>query len=102
MRSPPIQTAATLDTLRTSITIGNMNAISRPARSEVVGEVVVGAAEALGLVGLAHEGPHHADAGDLLAQHLVDAVDALLHQPELRDHPDDHAARRTSTQRRDR
>ncbi len=35
MRSPPSQIAATLDTLITSITVGNMNAISRPARSDV-------------------------------------------------------------------
>ena len=90
MRSPPNQTTATLETLRTSITVGNMNAISRPARSDVAVSVVVGHAEALDLLGLADEGPHHPDAGDLLAQHLVDAVDALLHEPELRDHPHDH------------
>ena len=35
MRLAPNQSAATLDTLSTSITVGNMNAISRPARSEV-------------------------------------------------------------------
>ena len=66
--------------MRTSITVGNMSAISRPARSEVVGELGVGVAEALGLLGLAHEGPHDPDAGDLLAQHLVHPVDALLHR----------------------
>ena len=68
--------------------------MSRPARSEVIGEVVVGVAEALGLVGLADERPHDADAGDLLAQHLVDAVDALLHHLELRHHPRRSRARR--------
>ena len=57
-----------------------------------VGEVLVGHAEAPGLVGLADEGPHDAHAGDLLAQHLVDAVDALLHDLELRHHPHDDEA----------
>ena len=84
MRSPPIQIAATLDTFSMSITVGNMNAMSRPARSEVIGELVVRVREALGFVGLADERPHDPDAGDLLAQHLVDAVDPLLHLLELR------------------
>ena len=35
MRSAPNQSTATLDTLSTNMTVGNMNAISRPARSEV-------------------------------------------------------------------
>ena len=74
------------------VTVGNMNAMSRPARSEVSVRSVVGAVEALGLLGLAHEGPHDAHAGDLLAQHPVHAVDALLHQPELRHHAPDHRA----------
>jgi hypothetical protein len=50
------------------------------------GELGVGGAEALGLLGLPDEGPHHADAGDLLPQDPVDAVDALLHQLEGGDH----------------
>src|SRR5690606_33299497 len=50
------------------------------------GQVVVGFAEASGLVGLSHEGPDHADAGDLLAQDLVDPVDLLLHHTETRHH----------------
>ena len=52
-----------------------------------LGQVVVGLAEPLRLVRLADERAHDPDAGDLLAQHPVDPVDALLHQPELRDHP---------------
>ena len=55
-----------------------------------LGEVVVGVAEALRLVRLADERPHDAHPGDLLAQHLVDAVDPLLHLLELRHHPHDH------------
>ena len=35
IRSAPIQTAATLEVLTTSITVGNMNAISRPVISDV-------------------------------------------------------------------
>ncbi len=34
MRFPPNQIAATLDTFSTSMTLGNMNAMSRPARSD--------------------------------------------------------------------
>ena len=79
MRSAPNQTAATLETLSTSITVGNMNAISRPARSDVTVRSSLAAPKRVGLVGLADEGPHDAHAGDLLAQHLVDPVDALLH-----------------------
>src|SRR5690606_6725375 len=51
-----------------------------------VGEVLVRPCEALALQPLAHERPHHADATDLLAHYLVDAVDALLHEPETRHH----------------
>jgi hypothetical protein len=35
MRSPPIQMTATLDRLMISITVGNVAAIRRPARSDV-------------------------------------------------------------------
>ena len=84
--------AATLDRFRTIVTVGNMNAM-QPARGQRRGgELVVGRAEAVALLGLADEGPHHPHAGDLLPQHLVHAVDALLHEPELRDHPGDHEA----------
>ncbi len=82
MRLAPNQSTATLETLMIRMTVGNMTAMSRPARSDVVRELVVGRGETLGLLGLAHEGPHHPDAGDLLAQHPVDLVDALLHDPE--------------------
>ena len=57
-----------------------MNAISRPARSDVAVRSSLAVAEARRLVRLADEGPHDPDAGDLLAQHLVDPVDALLHR----------------------
>ena len=68
-------------------TVGNIDDISRPARSETSVRSCVGLAEALLLLRLAHERAHDADAGDLLAQHAVDLVDALLHQPERRHHP---------------
>ena len=69
MRSAPNHSTATLDTLSTSITVGNMKASSRPACSDVSVRGIVDVVEALRLVGLADEGPHDADAGDLLAQH---------------------------------
>ena len=53
------------------------------------GEVGVDLVEAFGLLGLADERPHHADADDLLPQHVVDPVDARLHEPEPGDHPRD-------------
>ena len=85
--SPPIQIAATLDTLSTSID-GREHERHQPAGAQRRHrELVVGVAEALGFVGLADERAHDADAGDLLAQDLVDAVDALLHHLELRHHP---------------
>jgi hypothetical protein len=56
------------------------------------GQVVVGGREALRLVGLAHERPHDADAGDLLTQQPVDLVDAALHQAEAGHHPAHHDA----------
>ena len=90
MRSAPSQIAATVETFSTSITVGNMNAMSRPARSEVIVSSSFASANRVGLVGLADERAHDAHAGDLLAQHRVDLVDALLHDLELRDHPDDH------------
>ena len=64
-----------------------MKAISRPAWSEVSVRSSLARAEALRLVGLPDEGPHDPDAGDLLAQHPVHDVDAVLHVPELRHHP---------------
>ena len=54
-----------------------------------VGELVVGRGEAGRLTVLADERPDHPDPGDLLAQHPVDVVGALLHLPEARDHPAD-------------
>ena len=72
-----------------------------PGAQRGLGEVVVGVAEALDLVGLAHERPHDAHAGDLLAQHLVDVVDALLHLAELGHHPRRRRCRRRSTSDRD-
>ncbi len=63
-----------------TITVGNISAISRPALSAVSVRASF-AWRTVPLVGLADEGPHHADAGDLLAQHPVDEVDPLLHAP---------------------
>ena len=53
------------------------------------GEVVVRLLETAALEVLADEGADHANAGDLLAHHLVDAVDLALHQPEQRDRLDE-------------
>ena len=50
------------------------------------GDVLVGGLEALGLGLLAHEGAHDADPGQLLAQHAVDGVQALLVGAEQRHH----------------
>src|SRR5690606_20545303 len=49
-------------------------------------EVLVGDGEALALAILAHERPHDPDAANLLAHHLVHAVDALLHDLEAGHH----------------
>ena len=59
-------------------------ASQRPARTATSVRSSLASREARGLVRLADEGADHADAGDLLAQHPVDLVDALLHQPEAR------------------
>src|SRR6185312_8840980 len=57
-----------------------------------IGQALIGGVEALGLIGLADERADHADAYDLLAQHAVDGVDALLHQAEQRhEEPDQDA-----------
>ncbi len=58
---------------------GKMAAIQRPTVIETSVRSALAVAEALGLEGFADEGPDHPDAGDLLAQHLVDGVEALLH-----------------------
>ena len=50
------------------------------------GDVPVGLLEALSLRLLAHEGAHDADPGQLLAQHAVDGVQALLERAEQRNH----------------
>ena len=63
-----------------------------PGREGRGGQLGVGAGEALRLLLLPHEGPHDPDAGDLLPEHPVDAVDAVLHDPERRDHPGHHGA----------
>ncbi|GMA89382.1 hypothetical protein GCM10025868_46320 [Angustibacter aerolatus] len=73
MRCPPNHSTATLDTLSTSITIGNISAVSRPTAVAVSVRLAVDPREPLPLERLAHEGPHHPDAGDLLAQHQFTA-----------------------------
>ena len=92
MRSAPIQMTAALDRLMSRLTIGKIDDISRPALRATVGDAVVGVLEALGLLRLADERPHHPDAGDLLAEHPVDLVDALLHHLEGGDHEGDDDA----------
>ena len=49
IRSAPNQTAAALDRFTVSITVGNMNAISRPVRNAVSVELVVRGLEPVGL-----------------------------------------------------
>ena len=48
------------------------------------GDVFIFLGKALGLIGLAHEGTHHADAGDLLAQGAIDGIQLVLHGTEER------------------
>ena len=81
-RCPPNQITATLETFTTSSTSGNIDRHPAPGAHRHRGEVAVGGGEPLGLVRLADERAHDADAGDLLAQHPVDLVDAQLHEPE--------------------
>ena len=85
--------AATLEALSTSMTMGNSSAISCAGAQRRGRDLVVDPGEALALVGLAHERPHDADPGDLLAEHLVERVDPHLHHAELRHHAQDHAPR---------
>ena len=86
MRCPPNHSTATLEVFITSMTIGNISAISLPTPQRNREQLVVRGVEALPLVLVADERADDADAHDLLAQHLVDLVDALLHQPERRAH----------------
>ena len=60
----------------TTITVGNISAISRPAPSETSVSSVLAPANRCLLVAVADEGADHPDAGDLLAHHPVDRVDA--------------------------
>ena len=48
------------------------------------GDVLIFFGKALGLIGLAHEGAHHADAGDLLAQGAINGIQLVLHGTEER------------------
>ena len=101
IRCPPNQMTAMLDPFITNIIVGNMSAIRRPALSEVSVRSWLTAVEALPLDRLADERPDDAHADNLPAEHAVDAVEALLHQPELRHHPrhddaqDHHEQRKT-------
>ena len=76
IRWPPNHSTATLDALNTSITVGNISACSLPTCSAVAVRSSFAPCEARGLRRLAHERAHHPHAGDLLAQHAVDGVDA--------------------------
>ena len=80
IRLAPNQTAATLDRFTVSITVGNMNAMSRPVRSAVSVSSSFAVSNRTRLVGLADEGADDAHPGDLLAQDLVHTVDARLHR----------------------
>ena len=87
MRWPPNQSTATLETLTTSMTVGNISAISRPTASDTSVSSVLASPNRSLLVLVADERPDDPDAGDLLAHHPVDPVDALLHAAEQRAHP---------------
>ena len=87
IRCAPNHSTATLDTFTTSMTVGNISAISRPTASDTSVSSVLALAEAVLLVLVADEGADHPDAGDLLAQHPVHRVDAHLHRAEQRPHP---------------
>ncbi len=63
-----------------------------PAAQRSSGELVVAHLESFGLVGLAYEGPYHADAGDLFAQDAIDLVGAFLHAAERGHHVVDDGA----------
>ena len=69
------------------MTTGNISANRRPARSAVSVSSALAVAKRSASIALAHEGADDADAGELLAQDLVDRVDALLHRAEQRHHP---------------
>ncbi len=86
MRFAPSHSTATLEALIARLTVGKMADMSRPAVSDVAVSSSLAAAKRRRLLWLAHEGPHHPDAGDLLAQDPVDLVDALLHDLERRHH----------------
>ena len=62
MRWPPNQMTAMLDAFTTSIIVGNISAIRRPAFSDVSVRSCVDRVEALRLHGLAHERAHDAHA----------------------------------------
>ena len=104
MRCPPNQMTAMLEAFITNIMVGNISAIRRPALQRGVGQVLVHGVEALRLDWLADERPHDAHADDLPAQHRVDVVEPLLHEPELRHHArhddaeDDHQQRQAHGQ----
>ena len=91
-RWPPNHSTAAVAMCRIMLISGNISTKRLPTFTRHAGELGVGVLEALGLVRFAHEGAHHADAGDLLAQHAVDAVDAVLHLAEERHQEDDQDA----------
>ena len=89
MRWPPNQSVAMLANWMTRITEGNMKAIRRPTPRPTTKRSSFAAAKRSPLEVVADEGADNAHAGDLLAQHLVDPVDAELHRAEQRAHPRD-------------
>ena len=105
-RLAPSHSTPTLERFTRTLTVGNMADMSRPARSEVRVRSALASAKRRVLFLLADEGPHHADAGDLLAQDAVDLVDAVLHDAEGGHHAGDddpeHDRRRRHRHEQDR
>ena len=86
MRSPPNQISATLDTLMVSVVTGSISACQLPAVSDGIRQRGIGASEPVALKAFAGKRPDHPHAGQLVAQHPIDAVDQALHAAEQRQH----------------
>ena len=86
MRSAPNHTAATLDRLIVSSTAGNITAIIRPVFSDVSVRSALAVLKRTASSGSRTNRAHDPHPADLLAEHLVHTVDAILHLGELRVH----------------
>jgi len=69
--------------VRIIIIVGSIQGNTRLTRSAVFVRSSFATAKTLRFGIVAHESSDDAHPGDLLAQHLVDAVDLQLHGPEL-------------------